>query len=194
MPEQETTPVQATNEPTETPEPQEGNGTNLTLDEAVAALKAANNEAAKYRIKAREAREATEKAKQEAERAKLDDLERVQLEKADLEKQLEAERDKAQRALRKSELVGKAADADAALRLLDADKHINEDGSINQEAFFTDYPFMKAGPAGPAAHTPSNPSIGKGGGPQSIKDFDGKDQAYYDEHWDAFVRANERKN
>ena len=63
---------------------------------------------------------------------------------------------------RKAELTGKVADVDAALKLLDADKHIRKDGSIDVDALLADRPFLAPAPTVPAATAPDG-----GGGSQS---------------------------
>lgn len=115
------------------------------------------DENAKYRTRAKEAAEAAEAAKTAAERAKLDDLERERAEKADLQKQLEQERAERVNAQRQAALTGKVADPAAALKLLDPDAHLTEDGSVNVEALLESFPFMAPKQAGPT------PTSGAGG-------------------------------
>lgn len=99
-------------------------------------------ENAKYRTRAKEAQDAAEAAKLAAEREKLDEVERLKAEKADAEQALEVERTARTNAERMASLTGKVADPAAALKLLDTEKHLNEDGTVNTEALLTDYAFL----------------------------------------------------
>lgn len=98
-------------------------------------------ENATYRTKAKNAEEAAEKAKTNAERAKLDEVERLKAEKADVDKKLAEIEARAVAAERRAALTGKVADPAAALKLLDPDKHLDGD-AVNVEALLADYPFL----------------------------------------------------
>lgn len=90
-----------------------------------------------------------------------------QTKQADLEKQiadlssknaaLEAEaqtlKDTATVTERSQALTGKVADPAAAQKLLDPEKHLNKDGTVNTEALLSDFPFL-APSAQPAATSP----------------------------------------
>lgn len=114
-------------------------------------------ENASYRQRAKEAQEAAEAAKLAAEREKLDEVERLKAEKADLEKAAAEAAAKATAAERRAALTGKVADPVAALKLLDETQHLNEDGSVNTDALLKTYPFLAVTPAGPT------PVAGAGG-------------------------------
>lgn len=96
--------------------------------------------------------------KKSLERANMDEVERI---KAELEDERKAKADleaRATRAERKASLVGKVADAEAALKLVDPDQHLNEDGAVDHEALLETYPFLKPQTnAGPAPIGGANP-------------------------------------
>lgn len=98
-----------------------------------------------------------EEAKTAAERAKLDEVERVKAEKVDLEKKAAEAEARAVAAERRAALTGQVADAAAALKLLDEAKHLNEDGTVNATALLADYPFLKPPAPGIAAIGGANP-------------------------------------
>lgn len=81
--------------------------------------------------------EAAEKAK----RAEMDEVERIKAEKTDIEKALEAERAARTSAERRASLAGKVVDPEGALKLIDEEKHVDENG-INVEALLADYPYL----------------------------------------------------
>lgn len=112
-------------------------------------------ENANYRTKAKQAEEAAAKAKIDAERQKLDEVERLKAEKADSDKRLAEIETRAVNAERKAALTGRVADPTAALKLLDPDKHLT-DGEVNVDALLATYPFLAPAPAGvniPGART-----------------------------------------
>ena len=94
-------------------------------------------------------------SKKAAERAKLDETERIQAEKADLEQKLQQlEAEKAE-AVQRASLAGKVSDVDYALfkARQDTDKYVTPDGAINVDALLKDHatlavqPDPKPGPA-----------------------------------------------
>lgn len=107
--------------------------------EYVEKLRAEN---ARYRTRAKEAQEAAEAAKIAAERAKLDEVERLKAELADRDKAIEEAQAARLNAERQAALTGKVADATAALKLLDPDKHLTDDGLVDTDALLADYPFL----------------------------------------------------
>lgn len=120
-------------------------------------VKKLRDENASWRQKAKAAQEAAEAAKTAAERAKLDELERVKAEKADVEKRAQEAEARAVAAERRAALAGKVADPAAALKLIDPDQHLAEDGSVNVDALLETYPFLKPAPSGPASIGGANP-------------------------------------
>ena len=111
-------------------------------------------ENASYRQKAKKAEEAAEAARLSAEREKLDEVERLKAEKADAEKRAAEIEARAVAAERKAALTkAKVVDEDAALKLLDPERHLTDDGSVNADALFADYPFLRATPTGPTPAT-----------------------------------------
>jgi len=138
-------------------------------------------ENAAYRTKAKEAQEAAEAAKLAAEREKLDEVERLKAEKADLEKAAAEAAAKATAAERRAALTGKVADPSAALKLLDESEHLNEDGTVNTDALLQSYPFLAPAPAG----HPATP--GAGGGikrPLTHDDLKSMTAEQINERWD----------
>lgn len=95
--------------------------------------------------------------KEAEERAKMDETQKY---KADLDKatartaELEA---RAVTAERKAELTGKVADVNLALKVAEA-KHFLEDGTLNGETLFADYPILKPADTSVLAITPSKPA------------------------------------
>src|SRR5690606_31075126 len=118
-------------------------------------VKKLRDENASWRQKAKAAQEAAEAAKVAAERAKLDELERVKAEKADVEKRAQEAEARAVAAERRAALAGNAPAA--ALKLIDPDQHLAEDGSVNVDALLETYPFLKPAPSGPASIGGANP-------------------------------------
>ena len=126
-----------------TPTQEEGTTPTLSHADALAALEAARKEAASYRTKLKAAQDATTAAQTAAERAKLDEIERIKAERADAESKAAAAEARATAAERRATLTGKVADPTAALKLLDEAKHVNEDGTVDPEKLLADYPVLK---------------------------------------------------
>lgn len=110
-------------------------------------------ENASYRTRAKDAEDALAAAKTAVEREKLDEVERVKAEKADIEKALEAERAARTSAERRASLTGKVIDPEAALKLLNPETHLDEDGNVNVEALLETHPFL----APTKTHAPATP-------------------------------------
>jgi hypothetical protein len=87
-------------------------------------------------VKARE-----EAAQQALEQAQMTEAEKYKLQLEEQKTALQAANERATTAERKSALVGKVADVNAALKLLEPE-HILEDGSVNTELFLGKYPFL----------------------------------------------------
>lgn len=105
--------------------------------------------------------------KEAEERAKMDETQKY---KADLEKSTARTAELEARAItaeRKAELTGKVADVNLALKVAEA-KHFNEDGALNGELLFTDYPILK--PAGePIATAGVKPAVTPAANPGSTR-------------------------
>lgn len=148
-------------------------------------------ENAAYRTKAKEAQEAAEAAKLAAEREKLDEVERLKAEKADLERAAAEAKATATAAERKAALTGKVADPAAALKLLDESQHLNEDGTVNTDALLQSFPFLAPVPTGPGGvsigGTP-NPA-GKNLTPEAIKNMTPDE---INRNWDSVQAALKR--
>ncbi len=165
--------------PNTTPDTQVENQPALSPEDMAKELAKVRKEAASYRTRAKELQDAAEKAKTEAERSKLDEVERLKAEKADAEKAVAEAKADAARARQLAALTGKVADAEAALKLLDPDKHLDAKGAVKLDDFLTTYPFLK-----PAA-TPGGVSVGgqpdpTGKGPLKPSDFAGKSPEWID--------------
>lgn len=111
-------------------------------------------EAATYRERAKAAQDAADAQKKAAERSKLDEVERLKAEITDRDAALAQAKQEALAARRLATLTGKVADPNAALKLLE-DAHVQEDGSINLDAFLQAYPFLSP-KTGPASINPTN--------------------------------------
>jgi len=85
-------------------------------------------ENATYRTKAKEAAELAERVKLEAERAKLDEVERLKAEKADAEKAAQEARAEAARARHLMTLAGKVVDPEDALAIAERAGLVTDDG------------------------------------------------------------------
>ena len=115
-----------------------------------------------------------EEAKTAAERAKLDEVERLQAEKADADKRiadLEAAKTAAER---RASLTGKVADPEAALKLLDESVHLTEDGSIDTDALLKSYPFLAVTDGQKRVDIPGARTSAAATGNLSPEDFRGK--------------------
>lgn len=97
-------------------------------------------------------------AKEKSDREKLGMEERL---KKDLDEAIQkvADAEKRARAAEwKAELAGKVVSTTAALKLVDADKHVKQDGTLDVEAVLKEYPFLAAQQA--AAGTDSQQPAG----------------------------------
>lgn len=176
---QETTP--------DAPDATEGTDTQSTQDvfdrDYVEKLRKEN---ASWRKKYQESEEAKTAAAKEAERAKMDDLQKLQAELEDTRK-LATERESLLKRERDARaLTAQVVDVDAALKLID-DEHRNDDGSINLDAFLDKYAFLKPAsaeaPAEPPRRTPpANATKVDAATPLTAEDFRNKPRDW--------VRAN----
>lgn len=148
----------------------------LTLHEVQAALAAARREAASYRTKLT----AFERAQQEAETAKLSDLDKATKRAAQLEAELEAERQDRRAAINRYEVQLAASklgiiDPEAAVKLLDWDSlDYADDGSPKNleaalKALLKARPWL-AGATPGATGNPTNPARNGGAGAPLTKD------------------------
>lgn len=100
-------------------------------------------------------------AEERAKRARMDEAERLKAELADKDKEIATAKAEAANARQVAALTGKVVDAGAALKLLDPERHLAEDGTVNTTALLTDYPFLK----------PATPGVVIGGAnPRGQKD------------------------
>ena len=135
-------------------------------------------ENATYRNKAKAAQEAAEKAKTDAERSKLDEVERLKAEKADADKRLADLEQKATAAERRAALTGKVADPVAALKLLDPEAHLDGDGNVNTDALLKSYPFLAPQQDGKRVDLPGARTAPNGNSDLTPEDFKGKPQEW----------------
>lgn len=138
----------------------------LTPEAAAKELARARKEAATYREKLRKHEEAAAAAAEAKRRKELTIEQRAKETEEKAQQAIEAAEARATAAERRAALTGHVADAVAALKLLDPEKHLNDDGTVNTDALLADYPFLKpadakATPAGipnPRSTTPKDPS------------------------------------
>ncbi len=131
-------------------------------------------EAAKYRTQLRQAQEAAENARKQAELAKLDDVERLNREKLELEQKVDAALEQLKLANIKTKLIGRVTDPEIAMRVLDDD--IITDDDVDLDALFARHPILK-----PPAEQKPVASVGglnsgqtTATGPLTAADFRGK--------------------
>lgn len=134
----------------------------LSHEDALAALAEVRKEAAAARVKLKELQDA-QAAEAEAKRqAELTAEQRAaEAVKAAEAKAAEAEA-RAVAAERRAQLTGKVVDADAALKLLDPEKHVKDD-NVDLDALLADFPFLKATPDAKPGPAP----VPGGGAPNS---------------------------
>lgn len=168
-----TTPTETTDAPeaTTTTQPEQPE----TFDrEYVTKLREEN---ARYRTRAKEAQEAAEKARLDAERQKLDEVERLKAEKADAEKKAAEIEARAVAAERKAALTGKVADPVAALKLLE-DTHLDDEGNVLVDKLLEAYPFLAPQQDTKRVDLPGQKTMPGPKGDLTPDDFRGKDQAW----------------
>jgi len=91
-----------------------------------------------------------EAEREEAERrARMDEAERLKAELADRDKAIAEAKAAAEAAERRAALTGKVADPAAALKLLDPEEHVDEEGNVNVDALLKSYPFLAPQQSGP---------------------------------------------
>lgn len=144
----------------------------LTLEAAQKELERARKEAARYRTQLREREEADAKAAEEKRQAELTAEERAREAEAKAQEAIAAADARVQAAERKAALTGKVADATAALKLLDPEAHLNEDGTVNTEALLESYPFLAVTTPAPAGKTPAPGAGGTAPKPTTIADLE----------------------
>jgi hypothetical protein len=98
-------------------------------------------ENATYRTKAKEAAEKADKARTEAERAKLDEVERLKVERADALKEAEAARAEAKRTRHLITLAGKVTDPEDALLIAERAGLVTDDG-VDLDALLKAKPYL----------------------------------------------------
>lgn len=118
-----------------------------------------------------------EEAQKQAERAKLDEAERLKAEKADIEKRATEAEARAIAAERRASLAGKVADPVAALKLVDDEQHLDDDGNVNVEALLKTYPFLAPTPQGPTPTSGAGGTTPKGLNADKLKSMDSKEFA-----------------
>lgn len=121
-------------------------------------------ENARHRQKAREAQEAAERARVEAERAKLDELERLKAEKADAERAAAEAKAEAARARHLVTLADKVVDAEDALAIAERAGLVTEEG-VDVDKLLEAKPYLRkpttgggAGGANGALRKPQGPN------------------------------------
>lgn len=137
-------------------------------------------ENATYRTKAKQAQEAAEKARIEAERQKLDEVERLKAEKADAEKAAQEARAEAARARHLIALAGKVVDPEDALAIAERAGLVTEDG-VDVEALLKAKPYLapptQAGVTIPGARNAKRPAL-------TLEDINKMTPEQVNERWD----------
>lgn len=91
---------------------------------------------------ARAVSKANKDAKDKADKEKMDETDRLKKEKEEAETAKKEADARAQAAEWRADLVAHVVDPIKAIKLIDPDKHVKSDGSVNVEAFLKDNPFM----------------------------------------------------
>lgn len=100
---------------------------------------------------ARERKTQAEESKKQTDRAKLETEERLKVEREEADAKAADAEARARTAGYRADLKGEVVDVNAALRLVDDDKHV-KDGAVDVKALLKDYPFLqKSGPTAPGA-------------------------------------------
>lgn len=134
----------------------------LSHEDALKALAEVRKEAAASRVKLKELQDAQAAEAEKKRQAELTAEQRAaEAVKAAEAKAAEAEA-RAVAAERRAQLTGKVADADAALKLLDPEKHVKDD-NVDLDALLADFPFLKATPDAKPGPAP----VPGGGAPNS---------------------------
>lgn len=146
----------------------------------------AREEAAKYRTEKRELQEAWEREKKERERAEMSERDRLEAEKNELAQELEAQKERVKEQGWRADLAGKVADPAVAIRILDRESHLTDEGNVNVDAFLEAYPFMRpAQQGGSSPATSANPTK-VGSRAKSLQDLRGASEeeinAYFEQH------------
>lgn len=117
-------------------------------------------ENAKYRTRAQELEEQRKAEEQKRlEQAPLEErLKALEAEREQLTQAAKEAEERRIQAERRAAFAGKVVDPDAAIKLIDPDKHLDADGNVLVDAFITDRPYM----ATPASGT--QPTRGAGSG------------------------------
>lgn len=134
---------QATGQPAEGA-PLDAAALKAELEKLTAKYERAQADLVKFRTRAEEV-EAAKKAAAEkalAEKSLEEQLAAFKAKAQELEKLASEKEREAVLARREAKLAGKVVDPAAALRLLDEEKHIAKDGSVDVEALLRDYPFL----------------------------------------------------
>ncbi len=94
-------------------------------------------------------------------KAEMSEAEKAQARTKELEAELEKERAARTASDRRAELTGKVRDPRAAMKLIE-DEHVNEDGSVNVEAFLEAYPYFAPDSGKPTAKSATAPTPATG--------------------------------
>lgn len=142
-------------------------------------------ENAAYRTRAKEASEAAERIKLEAERAKLDEVERLKAEKADAEKAAQEARAEAARARHLMTLAGKVVDPEDALAIAERAGLVTDDG-VNVDELLKAKPYL----APPQAHGVNIPGARNAKKPTlTLEDINKMKPHEINERWDEVQAA-----
>lgn len=100
-------------------------------------------ENASWRKKLRSKEQEQAEREKAAKLAEMTELEKLQAEKEELLQQLETFKQEREQLELKYTLADKVIDPEAAIKLLDREKHYDADGNLDLEQFFQSYPFLK---------------------------------------------------
>jgi len=101
---------------------------------------------------ARDRKQQQEEARKAAAKATMDAEQRAKAEKDEAEQRATEAEQRAKLASYRADLKGEVVDVNAALKLIDDEKHVLSDGSVNIKALLKDWPFLqKQGATAPGA-------------------------------------------
>lgn len=152
-------------------------------------VKKLRKENASYRTKAKQLEEAAEKARVEAERSKLDEVERLKAEKADAEKAAAEARAEALRTRHLVALAGKVAgDPEDALLIAERAGLVTDEG-VDVDALLKAKPFLAPTTPGSA---PIDAPRGRAGRTYSDEELKRMSPQEINQHWDAIRESRKR--
>lgn len=130
---------------------------------------------------AREKKKAEKAAREsidaERKKAEMTEAERLKADKAEADRKVAEAEARAVAAERRASLAGKVADPVAALKLLDEEAHLDDEGNVLVEALLKTYPFLAPQQAGPTPTSGAGGTTPKGLTADKLKSMDSKEFA-----------------